>query len=387
MTVKDSDLTPEQKLEKSRAQLLLDQPFFGNLLLSLKMVERNDLTHKSMGVDGEHIFWDKSFVDDRNIAQIKGVLIHEVMHVALAHLSRKKNYHDHLKWNYACDYSINQIIRKMSSVDISDGIYDPQYENMSAEQIYKLLPQNEQLEDQTEGKFVDDHGDCDDVQQQKIVKRMVNVYDNLSEAERQKGKLPAEIERLIRQLKKPQFDWRKYIKATVETIFLRTDYNSSRKSFLFQDICGEDSFFPKLQGFENSVLAVVVDTSGSITSDQLQDFATEISAVSQLADKTIVLTCDAAVHEEVTLDKFDDVFNNLKFRGGGGTNFKPAFEHLQKKRIRPECLVFLTDGYGTFPDCAPNYPVIWCLTPSHLETSAFPFGEFIELTDLGKDND
>lgn len=384
MTTKDSDLDAEQKLEKSRAQLLLDQPFFGNLLLSLRMVEKNDLMHKTMGVDGEHIFWDRDFVNQRSIKQLKGVLIHEVMHIALAHLSRKKVFHDHLKWNYACDFAINQTIRKMSSVDIADGLYDPQFENMSAEQIYKLLPRNEELEEQTQDNFKDEHGECDDVQQQKIIKRMVNVYDNLTEAEKERGKLPQEIERLIKQLKKPQFDWRKYIKATVETIFLRTDYNSSRKSFLFQDMCGEDSFFPKLQGFENSTLAVVVDTSGSIRDKELQDFATEIKAVAELADKTVVLSCDAHVHEEVTLDKFSDVFSSIKFKGGGGTDFTPAFKYLLEKKIRPECLVFLTDGFGRFPDCAPNYPVIWCLTPSHLEEERFPFGETIKLTDLGE---
>jgi predicted metal-dependent peptidase len=76
---------------------------------------------------------------------------------------------------------------------------------------------------------------------------------------------------------------------------------------------------------------------------------------------------------------------SLKFSGGGGTNFGPAFDHLREKNIRPECLVFLTDGFGMFPKEAPNYPVIWCLTSSHLENTQFPFGECLEMKDFGTD--
>ena len=383
-----SETAYKTKINKARAQLLIKQPFFGNLLLSLRMIERDDLEYKTMGVDGENIYYDKNFVDSLSLDELKGVLIHEVLHVAMCHLSRKKRYHDRKKWNVACDYAINPIIMSMTEVSLpSNVLFEKEFRDKSAEQIYSLLPPEEELTDKTDGKFMDDHMDMDDETEQRFIKRMVNVWDNMTPSEKARGDIPDSLRKIIDELKKPQYDWRKYIQATVESIFIRTDYSSARKSYMFQDICGEDAFFPKLMGKENSLLAVVIDTSGSISKKELQDFASEISGIAAIADKTIVLSCDAAVHDEVELTQFSDVLSSLKFSGGGGTDFCPAFEYLRDKRIQPECMIFLTDGWGRFPDCKPNYPVIWCLTPNHASADDFPFGEFVELKDLGDEQD
>jgi predicted metal-dependent peptidase len=42
--------------------------------------------------------------------------------------------------------------------------------------------------------------------------------------------------------------------------------------------------------------------------------------------------------------------------------------------------VYLTDGYGRFPDSAPNFPVLWVVTEHGLDLEAFPFGETVRLS-------
>ncbi|MDJ1171085.1 hypothetical protein PMG71_16775 [Roseofilum sp. BLCC_M154] len=39
----------------------------------------------------------------------------------------------------------------------------------------------------------------------------------------------------------------------------------------------------------------------------------------------------------------------------------------------------MTDGYGNFPDSAPDYPILWVVTPGGLDLNHFPFGEAVRL--------
>jgi predicted metal-dependent peptidase len=67
--------------------------------------------------------------------------------------------------------------------------------------------------------------------------------------------------------------------------------------------------------------------------------------------------------------------------GGGGTSFVPFFEKVNANRhwhTNGVC-VYLTDGYGTFPDDPPTLPVLWVVTPGGLELEEFPFGEAVRL--------
>ena len=61
--------------------------------------------------------------------------------------------------------------------------------------------------------------------------------------------------------------------------------------------------------------------------------------------------------------------------GGGGTEFGPCFEWLDERGIWPQCLVFLTDLYGSFPPSAPSYPVLWASTGGRKA----PFGDVIPM--------
>lgn len=44
--------------------------------------------------------------------------------------------------------------------------------------------------------------------------------------------------------------------------------------------------------------------------------------------------------------------------------------------------VYLTDGYGTFPNQAPELPVLWVVTPGGLDLSQFLFGETVRLLSI-----
>ena len=110
---------------------------------------------------------------------------------------------------------------------------------------------------------------------------------------------------------------------------------------------------------------VALDTSGS-TVDDLPDFVAEVERLMRSFGKfeLTVIECDAAIGNVtvVSSNTRPHDWGNHRFSGGGGTNFTPVFEYIKRKRIRPDVLLFFTDGDGRCPQDRPDYPVLWLLT-------------------------
>jgi predicted metal-dependent peptidase len=122
-------------------------------------------------------------------------------------------------------------------------------------------------------------------------------------------------------------------------------------------------------------IAVAVDTSGSIGQTVLDSFAAEVSAILGEYDTTIRLLCvDSRVQAEATFTR-PDLPLRLEPRGGGGTDFRPAFDRLAEGGEAPAALIYLTDLCGRFPEQEPEYPTLWVCTTDR----EAPFGETVAL--------
>ena len=139
-----------------------------------------------------------------------------------------------------------------------------------------------------------------------------------------------------------------------------------------------DIYAPGRSGHGAGVVAVAIDTSGSIICDPtlLQRFMGELAGILEdvRPKRLLVLCIDAAVHAVDEVEEASDIMT-LKPKGGGGTDFRPAFDWLAKENLEVDALVYLTDGYGTFPKSAPSYPVIWGNITPTLPPTHYPFGE------------
>ena len=127
-------------------------------------------------------------------------------------------------------------------------------------------------------------------------------------------------------------------------------------------------------------VALVVDTSGSMGSKEIIDCLTEAQGVVEAVGAEVEFcACDARVHELRPVANVRDMVKLLK--GGGGTDFRPAFDALSKRRPRPEVVIFATDGYGPAPEVAPNgMRTIWLLVGGN-ETPPAPWGDAIVVKD------
>ena len=61
--------------------------------------------------------------------------------------------------------------------------------------------------------------------------------------------------------------------------------------------------------------------------------------------------------------------------GGGGTDFRPAFDAVQTWEEPPVCIIYLTDLAGTFPEQDPGIPTLWVTGRS--DAREVPFGELL----------
>ena len=125
---------------------------------------------------------------------------------------------------------------------------------------------------------------------------------------------------------------------------------------------------------------MAVDTSGSIDHQQLRMFLSEVNGIlnSYPHLECELYYADADAYGPYELNPDSDI---PQPQGGGGTSFVPFFDKISDRTdamTRGVC-VYLTDGYGTFPDPPPELSVLWVVTPGGLDLTQFPFGEAVRL--------
>ena len=114
---------------------------------------------------------------------------------------------------------------------------------------------------------------------------------------------------------------------------------------------------------------IVIDTSGSVQGEIVQSFLQRTCDMLRQSGSFTrqvniwLIQCDAEVQsvDQLTdLDQLAELIPRLRLRGFGGTDFRPAFEYVdrllrQRKLTRLDGLLYFTDGVGTYPEKAPDY--------------------------------
>jgi predicted metal-dependent peptidase len=120
------------------------------------------------------------------------------------------------------------------------------------------------------------------------------------------------------------------------------------------------------------LVAVVGDTSGSMGTTEISYIIGTIKGIVDASGADVLFcACDASAGEVVRLNDWSEAESLMT--GGGGTDFRPAFDALEKEFPQPTTVVYVTDGGGTAPDKEPNWcEVIWCLVGPYKETPHKP---------------
>jgi len=130
-----NDVTMD-RVQKARTELILSRKFYGVMVMNIEPVVSSKI--ETAGTNGKQHFWNPSFVAELTQLELLGVQAHESEHDARHHSTRRGN-RDHELWNAACDYSINGDLLAEGFVLPKGRLYDPRFNGMSAEDIYRTL--------------------------------------------------------------------------------------------------------------------------------------------------------------------------------------------------------------------------------------------------------
>ena len=375
--------TAAEKMEKAAVKMMVKQPFFGSLLCSLKRVEDKNIP--TMGVNEDILAYNPTFVEALDSRYIVPVLIHEMLHIAFAHLATQRGHgRDQHTWNVSADVVTNNIIKQDLNMQLPNGCIDePAYHGKSVEQVYRdKIKSCKRLKMKVNGVDGTSNGTDPDDQEtfdthgkmSKTTKE--KVFSSVAQAQalaRQAGKMPAGLDRTIDKLLKSKIAWENILRNIATQKLSRKDYSFIRPR---RSMIGQGIVLPSIISESNPQLVIGVDTSGSIASSELDKFAAEIEKLSWLTAEVTVMTCDHEVHTIQMKDLYN-TGKKLKFKGGGGTSFVPVFDEVKKRGIKPDLLVYLTDGYGSYPKKQPGFPVIWVMTTDYDP----PWGQTVRMRD------
>ena len=365
-------LTAQEKVKKARANLVMSQPFFGALALRLTMVEDDKV--KDTSCNGVEIRYNPKWIDELTVDEVNGEIAHAVMGPALLHHTRRQG-RSHEKWNQASDYAIDQILNE-AGFTVKQAKIDPAYKGKTVEEIFKLLPDQpngggEDGEGNSHGEVADSPGNSQSERNAYEQEWKIAVAQAAHVA-KQAGKLPASMDRLLNDLFQAVLPWKAIMKRFM-TEKANDDFSWKRgnRRFIAQGL-----YLPsRVSDDAAGTMVVAIDTSGSIGEKELQEFGNEVNGIHKEVKpkKLIVIYCDASVNKVVEFGPEDDV--KLEMVGGGGTDFRPPFDYIQEHGIEPKCFVYLTDGYGAFPEQEAWFPVMWAITSEVVP----PWGEHLLL--------
>jgi predicted metal-dependent peptidase len=370
-------------ISASLLRLRMKSPFFATLALFARFVPSQQTPYAA--TDGKDIYFNPDYLRSLPPTQQDGLLLHEVLHAALMHVLRR-GVRDAELWNIAADIVVNGIILQQGVFDLPPGgLRVPKLEHLSVEEIYELLLKKtvprpklpnpdllscslaDRLSSQAEGEVTQ-------IQKASLEAHWQNALQQASVIARttSQGKLPAGIDRELGLLTTPQLDWRAYLwRYLVQT---PTDFMGFDRRFV-----GRGLYLEALVG-ESVKVFVAVDTSGSIDTEELRMFLSEVGGIlgSYPHLQCELYYADAEAYGPHELNPDSTI---PKPQGGGGTSFIPFFEKVYQRwdRQTQGVCIYLTDGYGDFPERSPELPVLWVVTPGGLDLSEFPFGEAVRL--------
>jgi len=356
--------TAGARILKARVNLLLSQPFFGNLLLYLEPVEKKGMAIPTMATDGDHLFYNPDYVMGLLESHLIGVMVHEVGHIALRHLARRQGRNP-LKWNIAADYAVNDLIVNTTKpnggrmFDLPRGVlFESAWHDQTAEWIYSQLPDLDGNKgDEGKPQTLDDHGEWDNWNKDKSGEAKEQEWkDRVAKAAveaRARGTLPGEWQTVIDQFLQPKLEWRSILLDTVVSNS-KNDYRlfPPNKKHIWRGF-----YLPSMRGEEINIM-FGCDVSGSISDEEIHEALSEVKGIcDQFSDYTIYLRAfDTKIHDRWELHPFDPVPKVVT--GRGGTDFTEICEEAEKTP-GISTLVIFTDLEAPFPDEIRSVPVIW----------------------------
>lgn len=409
-------MNQSEKLMRARCRLMTREPFYGHFAMSIKWIPSQMSWRpepaRTMGVrivNGGEIqcLYYPPFVDKLTLKELYAVIQHEIEHIVRVHTIRI-GHREHDIWNIACDATVNGKkseprigYKEANSAEVVVPfkgsiiwIPDDWPKDGTSEHFYDLLekrgkntkrcvvcrraigskPGNSKggtngADDQCSGcgqsddgsyeyggiggRLVDDHSvwDQSDVSEDEARQIVKDAVDQV--VQKCQGHVPGHLEDAIKNLQKPIVRWRDLLRS-----YMGRHVGNQRTTFSRRNRRHDRFGVPGISHHAAATVNVIIDTSGSVSKKELEQFFAEIDAISSRA-KVMVLQWDHAFQGWGKYRRGD--WKNFKIHGRGGTDMAAPVQHLIDKRLIANMQIMLTDGEcGWHEPC--SFPMITVIT-------------------------
>lgn len=360
-------------LTRARAGLLIEYPFLGFLLMATEFEWTEDIPTLCATTMGDR---NRVFINEECFGtQLKDdserafAIAHELCHIFFDHIDQCYNHNYNPKlWNIATDYFINGHLHNMKSKYMTLPTWVLYREDMlgkDSHTIYhELLEENNNDPEQAisnngggvAGDTSNDQGNgvpLDDVSVHKTSEThktdnnqtVTAAVEAANKDEKSMGQGAGGLVREFAEFVTPKVHWSEELRDfVVETC--KEDYTYSRPSRRSTP----DIIFPSMDG-EKIRICFGVDTSGSMSNDELRDAVSELKAIIDTYESWEVdlISCDTGAHVmgQYSSEEGDDISTiDLNLIGGGGTDMFPIVRYANEEmEDPPNVCIIVTDGF------------------------------------------
>lgn len=311
---------------------------------------------------------------ERGLAELAFIWIHEISHNLREHYHRRQEFDAKTdRWNCCADLEINDVLWLGTRHPTLFPPILPANFQLPGGQLAEWYYRQEATKSQ--GMLLLDCGSgahgkvrpwelqekgqrLSDIQLQ-IIRRTVA----LEMSKQPLGAISGGWKMWITHTLHPKADWRKILKQRLATSIAvgsgsKIDYSfrrPSRKHAVYAPF-----ILPVLVGSRHGQLAVVIDTSGSMTGQPLSQAVAELYGILRQAHQYVTLIpCDVIGYKPVILGSANDLRKILELPGGGGTNMVNGIMTASALKPQPDTILVLTDGQTPYPSEKIGIPLIF----------------------------
>lgn len=363
------------EIEKAFKRLLIQQPFYGIFCLSLPKSTTTEIPTLAVAKKGLYPellinpeYWG-TLSDDQQIA----VLQHELSHIALQHIFMSDFFEDKKLFNVAADLEVNSYIQNLpehclfaKNYGFENGkgskyYYDQLMQNAQKTSGGNQSDDNNQSGDNSENGLIGDHSHWSDFKNlseasKQLIQSNINTLlkNTAEQVSKQRGTIPGELSEIIQKLQNPKpevFNWKSYFRRMLGSIYdINVKSTRKRPSKRFEESSG-------IKHKKKVSILVAVDTSGSVSTNELEEFFNEINYIYKAGARVTIIQCDTQIN---SVSEYDGK-TLPEIKGRGGTDFNPPVEYYLKKKRDYESLIYFTDGGAPLPHKTAS-GMVWIIT-------------------------
>ena len=402
----------QKVLSYLRDELCIDFPYLERALSALTPEGKENVN--AFATEGVYLYYPPAHylkVFEENELFLRRAYLHTVLHCLYAHLWQRGRREENM-WNLACDIAVEFVIdgfNKQTTCRLLSWLRQQYYEKLreknviSAAGIYELLSEEpaERLTQLAQEFYTDDHA----------LWGKENGQSPMPDHQRQGEDPRKKWQKIARQV---QFQKEKSdqsgdavaaaMQAEITAERKRRSYKDFLKKFAAfheQMRCDMDTFdlnfytyglrtygnLPLIEPSETreerriSEFVIVVDTSYSTSGELVRSFLQETLHILLEQNaffttaKIHLIQCDDTVQEDLVIrsaKQAEEELSHFEIKGGGNTDFRPAFTYVEELRAagelkNPGGLLYFTDGNCTYPAKKPDYPCAFLYLDAYKE--------------------